>query len=438
MFQLSSPVIVQWETTPLCNHRCIHCYNYWREKDGPILKYAIPKNIDAIYSRTINEILKNKVLHVVVTGGEPLLVFNQIYPYLKILKKHHVFIHLNSNLTLLTPSIAQKIKVLNIPILVSVPSYDPKTTALITNSPHAFSMIEKGIRLARRYNIELLANMVITKINLDQIYQTAKYIKELGINTFGASKACTPINCDDFSAYTLTLEETRSIFNQLIKIEKKLSLKVASFIGSPTCMFTGGNLTDFAKARICHAGQTTCTIGSNGEIRSCPHLDKVYGNVMDDDLKKSWAKMVEWRDGSLTPEQCSHCKLRDSCAGGCKVEALKRFGKLSLPDPYADFTNHLEKFSHEDKINLPTHITGDFIVNPKLIFRKENSGGILYGRKLVQIDDPLFFFLKEKNGQKVIVDDFINALGWSKEAAKKFYSCLINDDILIKSVNKTS
>jgi MoaA/NifB/PqqE/SkfB family radical SAM enzyme len=34
--ELKSPVAVQLELTTACNHKCIHCYNHWRnasEKD---------------------------------------------------------------------------------------------------------------------------------------------------------------------------------------------------------------------------------------------------------------------------------------------------------------------------------------------------------------------------------------------------------------------
>ena len=30
MKDIQYPAILHWEVTPLCNHNCIHCYNYWR------------------------------------------------------------------------------------------------------------------------------------------------------------------------------------------------------------------------------------------------------------------------------------------------------------------------------------------------------------------------------------------------------------------------
>ncbi len=49
--ELKSPVTVQLEITSKCNHRCVHCYNYWRADslDNTTMKedelYAVMKNL---------------------------------------------------------------------------------------------------------------------------------------------------------------------------------------------------------------------------------------------------------------------------------------------------------------------------------------------------------------------------------------------------------
>ena len=67
--QLVAPIYVQWEVTPLCNFKCIHCYNAWRR--GVEKEYTT--NVD-LYPVIKNEIIKNRIFLVTITGGEPLLV----------------------------------------------------------------------------------------------------------------------------------------------------------------------------------------------------------------------------------------------------------------------------------------------------------------------------------------------------------------------------
>ena len=76
---LSAPVIIQWEVTPLCNLDCLHCYNHWRREE-PVRQKT--EDTNQIYKATVSEMIVNRIFSVVVTGGEPLLVLDQVAPFL--------------------------------------------------------------------------------------------------------------------------------------------------------------------------------------------------------------------------------------------------------------------------------------------------------------------------------------------------------------------
>lgn len=109
---LSAPITLQWETTPWCNEQCIHCYNYWRK--SPNLKPNVTKETTEIWNKITSEIIQNKVFHTTITGGEPLSVFRQIYPYLEKLTDNNVNVAMNSNLTMLTTEKAHLLKEIGI------------------------------------------------------------------------------------------------------------------------------------------------------------------------------------------------------------------------------------------------------------------------------------------------------------------------------------
>lgn len=79
--RLRAPIIVQWEVTYDCNKNCIHCYNYWRNEKSPIREKAKFYTKEA--EKITNEIISNNVFQVIITDGEPFLVFEDLYPFLE-------------------------------------------------------------------------------------------------------------------------------------------------------------------------------------------------------------------------------------------------------------------------------------------------------------------------------------------------------------------
>ena len=74
--KLKYPPVVFWELTDKCNHNCIHCFNYWRtDTDNTLSEKSYEE-----YNRIANKILDQKPALVVLTGGEPLIVFKKIKP----------------------------------------------------------------------------------------------------------------------------------------------------------------------------------------------------------------------------------------------------------------------------------------------------------------------------------------------------------------------
>jgi radical SAM protein with 4Fe4S-binding SPASM domain len=80
----------------------------------------------------------------------------------------------------------------------------------------------------------------------------------------------------------------------------------------------------------------TCTVGANGEVRPCSHLDISYGNILEEPFLEIWGRMDDWRRGDHLPTQCRACSARSLCGGGCRMEGRMRSGgSLNVIDPYA-------------------------------------------------------------------------------------------------------
>ena len=133
---LSAPVTTQWELTDWCNLLCVHCYNYWRagKRRG---KVTITPQFHATSQRVVSELVKNGVFSVTITGGEPLVVLNDVYPYLELLRDNGIQINVNSNLTLMTDKVAQKLRRLGIRgVLTSLMTDDPSLNDQLVRQGH--------------------------------------------------------------------------------------------------------------------------------------------------------------------------------------------------------------------------------------------------------------------------------------------------------------
>lgn len=230
---LSAPLAVQWEVTERCIKNCIHCYNYWR--DGPAAARGWEPIVPATCEEIVTEIIANRVLSVTITGGEPLLVLDEISAQIARLTAADIEVSLNSTLATLGRGTASRLQELGIrSILVSVPSCDPDTDHQITNSRTSWHQTQKGIRIAVESGFQVTANMVVSKRNLHQIYTTAQYVQSLGVRKFAATKVSKPANCSDFSSELLSRNEFKRMVQELLRVQNELGLAADSIEAYPT------------------------------------------------------------------------------------------------------------------------------------------------------------------------------------------------------------
>ena len=89
------------EIADACNERCIHCYIPNERKNNVI--------DSALFYRIIEEGRKMNIIHVTLSGGEPLL-HKDILGFLKRCRKLELSVNILSNLTLLTDDIISEMK----------------------------------------------------------------------------------------------------------------------------------------------------------------------------------------------------------------------------------------------------------------------------------------------------------------------------------------
>jgi radical SAM protein with 4Fe4S-binding SPASM domain len=426
---LSAPIMANWEVTPVCNHNCLHCYNYWRDNQPD---EKLPPNYDNLFNSVTDEIIAHQVFSVSITGGEPLLVFDQICPFIEKLSQNHIDISLNSNLTLLTEKKAAILKEIGVrSILVSLPSADAAVNDQITNAAGSFPRIIRGIKIAQRFGFQLFINMVVSKLNFSQIQQTAAFVHSLGLTHFAATKASDPSNHRGFENHLLSLEEFHIMQEELEKSGREFGLTVNSLEANPICSF--GGIAPEQGFKFCTAGKTVCTIGSDGSVRPCNRVAIVYGSITDG-LLPAWESMYEWRSSQWIPSECATCKAKYRCMGGCKADAYNTYQDFSKPDPMCDFEYARSTFPSKtvERTTIET-----FRINPRLKIRNEKFGAILYvsTSKWLAVDYTLLRLFTDRK-EVIAIEDIQDAMNINRENAISLATTLQNKAIISSNERK--
>jgi len=393
---LSAPLDVQVELTTLCNEACIHCYNFWR---GAKFKDTANDFPDATLEKDkllaiIDQLGKSQVFRVTFTGGEPFLFRQAVTEGVRSAKKAGLDCSLNSNLTTITKKDAESLEEAGLDsVLTSLHSFDEETHDTVTQRKGSFRRTLRGIKICQDAGLNVGVNMVVMKTNSRQVFETGRFVKDLGIKAFSATKAVPCLGRNNFSEIGINKDAFKRMFEDLLLLEKEFGLDVDTLMAYPLCAL--GDTKRFWKfaQHSCGAGTITCTIGADGSVRPCSFADENYGNIFSEPLSQAWLRMGDWRDGSRLPEKCvSECKFFSLCSGGCRMEA-KFAGDRKGMDPLATDSSDV---AYSSMVELDS-ASPDFwekrlIIPPNLRLRREDFGGIIApkGRQPVFIDNVAY------------------------------------------------
>ncbi|MBU1127126.1 MAG: radical SAM protein [Patescibacteria group bacterium] len=419
---LSAPILVQWEVTPTCNHKCLHCYNFWRTKPP---KQSLPDGYNELYAKIVDEIIKNKIFSVVITGGEPLVVIEKISPFIQHLAESGISVSLNSNLSLLTPRKTDLLKECGIrSILVSLPTANPDTCSFLTNKANALPSIIAGIKLAIAQGFRVVGNMVVSKYNLPEIEQTVELAHTLHMHDFAVTRASNPAPNSWFAEKILDKKDFLQMQERIDCLKEKFSFDLCSLEAVSLCAY--GEAHVGKATRSCNAGKTSCMIDIDGFIHPCIRLEKGYGHISKG-LVSAWLAMNEYRSGELIPITCKQCKLKNRCEGGCKADALVSTGSIVNPDPLYNLSN-IPSIKPTD---VPQVTAEKFSVNSKIRTRNESFGEIVYvsSTQWIPIDSQLLPLMIPRS--TITILDLCLALSISESDARDTASFLVHNKFLI-------
>lgn len=348
--ELNYPPLIYWEVTDRCNHECIHCFNYWRTD-----QHSANINTDPYYIQVAQKILERKPVKVVITGGEPFTKFADLQPAIDLLIQNGIFVGINTNCTLLNDDILDFVVRHRIKLFISFPSCIEQEFDSIVNRRGAFQKAITAMDRLSQSSADFSVNMVVSKINLRSMYDTARFVKDrYNSKSMCITRVSMPINArDHFENYMLSKTEYHQYLDLCVRIKQELGIDVSAASPYTPCSIHTQDAYDlFGYHHKCTAGKTSYVISSKGTVRACVRDEKEYGDILTEPFEVIWQSMREWRDDSLIPSECSHCSHRKNCQGGCHTDGLSLHGCRNVPANYSD-TEHTSVSFRKRPMYLP-------------------------------------------------------------------------------------
>lgn len=301
---------LQIELTDSCNERCIHCYMPESLKDQ-----ADEMDFDAVKDLLMQYRQMNGV-KVVFSGGE-IFLHKDLFDILDLCRNLGLFVLLQTNLLILTPTILERLKALRIfNIQVSLYSTDPAIHDSITTKKGSCIRTMSNIRKLVEADIPLIIACPIMKQNFDSICGVQAFADSLGVKTYydyimmGQSNGSTE-NLD----HRISLSQTRCIIDFLLdhKDEFRMAIKTSASVEDLLSK-------QFARRRnVCSILSSSLCVAPDGAVYPCPGWKGFsLGFLMDSSLSSIWlasenAQILRTVDMDSDFEKCRDCTLRNFC-----------------------------------------------------------------------------------------------------------------------------
>lgn len=312
-----SPLYVGLKITEKCNQNCKHC---WAGKNN------VEKSTkEIIYA--IEKLSQYKIMHLTLTGGEPLIrsdfisILNKAIELFPIVEVFSNGLSLNESLVKEIKQSFRKTDYFQISLDGLHHNYQ------IQRGIDSFDIVVKNIKLLIKYDINVRIHMTVTEFNICDVISIYYLAIKLNAKVFSVTPVYELRRGEHLKSQNL-LNEYERIINKLKLIHSKNNPDILLRIFMPleikskyahTCSTLSNSNYQFFNDNILH-----WTIDASGNIYNfIDHYfyeDLYIGNIYSDSLEDINKRnlLVQQKIGirNLANCKCSHCSNIQRCKGG--------------------------------------------------------------------------------------------------------------------------
>ncbi|OGH07764.1 MAG: hypothetical protein A2W22_02710 [Candidatus Levybacteria bacterium RBG_16_35_11] len=322
----------QWHITEKCNLRCKHCYH-----DDYISANELSLDELRCIADKIDITLKkwNKKGTISITGGEPFLVKNKVFPLLQhisSLKTIHYF-DILTNGYLLDQTVLDKLKEFEKlrRVQLSLEASNQNLNDQIRGKG-SFEATLSAIRLLKKKDFQVAIMTTISNLNKNEVESLVNLLKEESVDTFSAERLIPEGMGANLKDELLTSEEVKDVFQRIYSLAMKKD-KIRILLYRPLFVLLNGS--DPTVGAMCSAGTNALTIMHDGTVYPCRRLPIPIGNAVKDSFYKIWyTSDVLWniRNSKNIKGKCNSCDFIPVCRG-CRALAYATTGDYLAGDP---------------------------------------------------------------------------------------------------------
>lgn len=326
---------IVWAITNVCNLKCVHCYQDSSSLSGDEMPTSM-------VTKTISD-LKGNILKITLTGGEP-FQRKDLFEIIDHIRSTGLGLRILTNGTLISPTIAKKLKKLNIyDLRVSLDGMIPETHDRWRRVNGSFNKAVKGIKNLLEANVNLRICTTISKNNVDELGRFPDFLIKLGIKKWNVS-TILPLGRSANKFDKLSLDNNflelfaKRVLDLSERYKSELEVDFGINYAKLNYLTRACDKPDFLRAH-CFYCPPSIFIDSKGEIHPCIWLaDMNIGNIKETNVGEIVRNAEIFRKLKLefgNLPYCEHCIFFKLCGGGCRKIAQVLTGDKKGKDEVA-------------------------------------------------------------------------------------------------------
>ncbi|MFN8208006.1 MAG: radical SAM protein [Bacteroidales bacterium] len=328
---------ISYEVTSSCNLNCRYCYNHWKCNDSS------PRSSNSYKEalRTLKKLMQLADFNQVsFTGGEPLMAerFSELVLYAR-MKGRQVAVISNGNFGGFREY--ENLVKLGVALFeLPVHSCFPECHDYLTGTAGSWLRSTEIIRGLMLQKTDVVAVIVLTRVNCLEIEKTISFIRSLGItrimlNRFNLGGQ----GLQEMKNLLMSAGELNAAFSKASDMAIKLKLSISSNVCTPICILDPDKYSGI-RFSFCSSDFTRrpLTLDILGNLRFCNHSPVELGNIFKNTLEEILTSFGAEAWKNTIPGFCKDCKAYYRCQGGCRAASEQMGYGLDHPDPLLDFT----------------------------------------------------------------------------------------------------
>jgi len=267
-----------------CHYQCVFCSAYRLYKKGG--QFLTVEQIRNIWKQCV----KLGVIHVNLTGGEPLLRdLDEICQIIRNFGPSGFLVSLVSNGLNLTKEKLKRLKRAGLDTLqLSIESVNPQKHDELTGMSNGFGKVIEAMNYAKELKLNICLNAVFCHDNADEIRRLIDFSRKehvfLVLNTASA--------------------EGKWQGSDALRLQQKDLAIFNEFMLFPHVRHDSS--VNFSGKRECPAGKERIHITAYGDVLTCPLVQISYGNVLEEPLKDIYKRMCAMEHIKSYSVMCKH------------------------------------------------------------------------------------------------------------------------------------